>query len=156
MKGVAVVVGLFAGVAWAGVAHAIEVHQSASVKAAPEAVWEKIGGFCAIKDWHPAVKACAESEEGGATFRTLTLPDGGSIKEKLTGRTETSYTYEIVESPLPVQNYRSTLSVMAEGDGTMIMWDGTFDAKDASDADAEGAIAGIYKAGLDRIGAMNQ
>jgi hypothetical protein len=51
-----------------------------------------------------------------------------------------------VESPLPVENYRSTLSVMSEGDGAMIMWDGSFDAKGASDADAEGVIAGIYKA----------
>jgi hypothetical protein len=156
MKGVAVVVGLFAGLASGGPAQAIELHQSASVKGAPEAVWQKIGEFCAIKDWHPAVKACEESEEGGATFRTLTLPDGGAIKEKLTEQTETSYTYEMVESPLPVENYRSTLSVMSEGDGAMIMWDGTFDAKGASDADAESVIAGIYKAGLDQIGAMNQ
>ena len=74
-----------------------------TVKGAPDAVWQKIGDFCAIKDWHPAVKGCVVSDEGGVTFRTLTLADGGSIKEKLLEKTATSYSYEIIESPLPVR-----------------------------------------------------
>ena len=44
-----------------------------------------------------------------STFRTLTLKDGGKIKEKLTGTEDLGYTYEIVESPLPVKNYKSKL-----------------------------------------------
>ena len=137
--------------AGASAAGAVEVHQMLTVKGAPDAVWQKVGDFCAIKDWHPAVKACVVSEEGGVTFRTLTLPDGGAIKEKLLEKTDTSYSYEIIESPLPVQNYRATFSIMGHGDATMIDWKSTFDAKDASDADAEGVIAGIFKAGLDQI-----
>src|SRR6266436_2875442 len=61
---------------------------------------------CSIKDWHPLVADCKESQEGGATFRTLTLKDGGTIKEKLTDKDDFSYSYEIVESPLPVKNYK--------------------------------------------------
>jgi len=135
-------------------AHALEVHKSATVAGTPEAVWEKIGAFCGINDWHPAVEACDLSEEGGATYRTLTLPDGATIKEKLVEETATSYTYEIVESPLPVANYSSTISVTADGDGTLVDWQGNFDAKDVPDADAEGVIAGIYQAGLDEIAKM--
>ena len=101
-------------------ARALEVHKSATVAGTPEAVWEKIGAFCGINDWHPAVEACDLSEEGGATYQTLTLPDGATIKEKLVEETATSYTYEIVESPLPVANYNSTISVTADGDGTMV------------------------------------
>jgi hypothetical protein len=140
----------------AGTAQAIDVHQSGMAKAAPDTLWQTIGDFCAIKDWHPAVKGCEISEEGGDTYRMLTLADGGKIKEKLVEKGATNYTYEIVESPLPVQNYRSTFGVMADGSGSMIMWDGKFDAKGASDADAESVIAGIYKAGLDQIAAMNK
>ena len=82
------------------------------------------------------------------------MPDGATIKEKLVEETATSYTYEIVESPLPVANYNSTISVTADGDGTMVDWQGNFDAKDVPDADAEGVIAGIYQAGLDEIAKM--
>ena len=37
----------------------------------------------------------------------------------------------------------------------MVDWKSSFDAKGAPDADAEGVIAGIFKAGLDQIAAMN-
>ena len=54
---------------------------------------------------------CQETKEGDATFRTLTLKDGGKIKEKLLESDDTSYSYEIIESPLPVKNYKAKLSV---------------------------------------------
>ena len=58
-----------------------------------------------------------------------------------------SYTYAILESPLPVADYESTIRVLDEG-GTVIAWNGTFAAKGAPDADAVAVIAGIYDAGL--------
>ena len=134
-----------------GSAVALEVSHSAQVTEAPGPVWRKIGEFCAIQEWHPAVSKCEETEEGGATYRTLTLGDGGTIRERLVDKTDTSYTYEIIESPLPVQNYQSTFGVSAEGEGTRVDWKGAFDAKDASDADAQAVISGIYQAGLDQI-----
>ena len=59
-----------------------------------------------------------------------------------------TYTYSILDGPLPVANYQSTLSVAADGDGSEIRWRGTFDAKGASDAEAEKVIAGIYESGI--------
>ena len=40
----------------------------------------------------------------------LTLKDGGKILEKLTKTGKNSYSYEIIESPLPVKNYAATLT----------------------------------------------
>ena len=113
-----------------GAAAALEVSRSAKVEETPEAVWQKIGG---------------------ETYRTLTPGDGSTIRERLIERTNSSYTYEIIESPLPVQSYRATLSVSAEGEGTRIDCKGSFDAKDAPDTDAEFVIDGIYEAGLEEI-----
>jgi hypothetical protein len=145
---------LVGGVLGVGTAHAVEVHKTGMAKGTPAEVWQAIGDFCAIGDWHPAVDTCAMSEDAGVIYRTLNLAGGGTIREKLIETTDTGYTYEIVESPLPVENYRSTFAVKAEGDGTAVDWSGSFDAKGASDADAEGVIAGIYTAGLDSISAM--
>jgi Polyketide cyclase / dehydrase and lipid transport len=132
-------------------AAALEVSNAATVPGKPKELWDRIGSFCSIKNWHPAIAKCEKSKEGGATYRTLTTKDGGIIKEKLLKKTDHSYTYEIVDSPLPVQNYRSTISVAADGDQTKIEWKGTFDAKGASDDDAKKVIGGIYQAGLDNI-----
>ena len=44
-------------------------------------IWNLIGGFNALPDWHPAVER-SELEEGG-TVRKVTLVDGVTILEKL-------------------------------------------------------------------------
>ena len=59
-----------------------------------------------------------------------------------------SYSYEILESPLPVANYASTLHVEKAPGGALIVWMGAFDAKDAPDAKAIEVIEGIYDGGL--------
>jgi len=138
-----------------GSAGALEVASSATVAGKPGAVWQKIGDFCAIQTWHPAISKCALSEEGGATYRTLTTKDGATIKEKLVEKTDTSYTYDIIDSPLPVANYRATISVSAAADGTRVDWKSSFDAKGKSDGEAKDVISGIYKAGLDKIAKMS-
>ena len=63
------------------------------------------------------------------TVRTLTLQDGGKIKEKLTGTEDLAYTYEIVEGPLPIKNYKSKiwLEVDDEPDRSVIYWQSDFD-----------------------------
>ena len=121
-----------------GSAYAITVKKRTEAPGLPPEIWAVVGDFCAIKDWHPAVAECVETKEGDATFRTLTLKDGGKIKEKLTGTEDTGYTYEIVENPLPIKNYKSKLwlEVDDEPDRSVILWQSDFDANGASDADA--------------------
>jgi len=137
-----------------GFAQALEVQKKINVPALPPKVWDVAGGFCAIKDWHPLVADCKETEAGGAKFRTLTLKDGGGIKEKLTESDDTSYSYEIIESPLPVKNYKAKLWVEEDErnpERTTIHWDATFDANGAPDDDATKKISDIFFAGLKGI-----
>ena len=134
--------------------YALDVSKSQQTDAAPGAVWSAVGDFCGIADWHPAVAKCEASEEGGKTRRTLTLAGGGgTLVEELVSRDDDKmqYTYRIVDGPLPVQNYESTISVAPSGDGSTISWTGHFDAKGASDDKAEEVIGGIYDAGLKGI-----
>lgn len=129
---------------------ALEVKKSLDVAAAPDAVWKAIGDFCGIAAWHPAIEKCALQQQDGKTFRLLSLKGGGQIREQQSARDDAgrSYGYTIVESPLPVANYTSTLSVAAKGSGSIITWVGKFDAKGAPDEKAKEVIAGIYDAGL--------
>jgi hypothetical protein len=97
------------------------------------ALWQRFGGWCAIAEWQPAVKKCEETKEGNDVFRTLTLGDGGKIKEKLLNKTPTSYRYAIIKSPLPVKNYEAQFSIVADddhADEVNIVWAATYDAAD--------------------------
>ncbi|WP_295556890.1 SRPBCC family protein [uncultured Hyphomicrobium sp.] len=120
-----------------------------------KALWEKVGGWCAIKDWHPAVAACEERKEGDDTFRTLTLKDGGKIDEKLVDTGATSYRYIILTSPFPVKNYEAQFSVTPDDDDLdeiNVVWSATYDAADGKDdKDARATIDGVFKAGIDSI-----
>jgi hypothetical protein len=134
-------------------ASAITVKKRIEAPGLPPQVWEIAGGFCAIKTWHPAVADCVESKEGDATFRTITLKDGGKLKEKLTGKDDLSYSYEIVESPLPVKNYKAKLwmEVDDEPNRSVIYWQADFDANGATDDEAKAKITTILGDGIKGI-----
>ena len=66
-----------------------------------------------------------------------------------------SYSYSIVESPLPVANYNATIKVTeAEGGGCTIEWSSEFEAEGAPEIDATEAIEGIYQACFDNLRKM--
>ncbi|MFL5336291.1 MAG: SRPBCC family protein [Geminicoccaceae bacterium] len=143
--------------AFATPALALEAKKEIMVDTTPAKAWAAIGDFCAIGSWHPAIEKCVLGKKGGKTIRTLSLKGGGTIVEELVSRDDKkmSYTYTILESPLPVAHYKSTIHV-SEMNGTMIDWHGSFDAKGAPDAKAIEVIEGIYQAGLDSLGAKSK
>ncbi|ADJ23187.1 Polyketide cyclase/dehydrase [Hyphomicrobium denitrificans ATCC 51888] len=117
-------------------------------------LWTKFGGWCALKDWHPAVANCEESTEGDAKIRVLTLKDGGKIKEKLLDEKPNFYRYEILESPLPVKNYQAQFALTPDDDDEdeiNFAWSATFDANGKTNKEAHDVIDGIFTAGLDNI-----
>jgi hypothetical protein len=112
-----------------------------------DALWKKVGDFCGIASWHPAIEKCVLSADGKQ--RTLSLKGGGTIVEALENwdNANHSYKYTILSGPLPVANYHSTISVTGDAKGSALKWTGTYDAKGAPDADAKKAIDGVYEAG---------
>ena len=124
---------------------------------APAALWAKVGDFNGLNTWHPAIAkseiVSGTNNEVGA-HRKLTLADGAVVVEDLAARDDAgmSLAYTIVEAPLPVTDYRSTLSVAAEGEGSKLTWSGTFKpAAGVEPAKATEIIGGIYQGGIDNL-----
>ena len=131
----------------AGAAFALDSSITMTSSMSPDALWKKIGDFCGIAAWHPAIAKCELSADGNQ--RTLSLKGGGTIVEALENldAANRTYTYTIVSGPLPVANYHSTISVSADPKGSSLKWVGKYDAKGAPDADAKKVIDGIYESG---------
>lgn len=125
-----------------------KVERTATLSASADNVWAMIGDFCDLDDWHPVVARCDLSAKGGTVLRTLTTGDGATLVEALTGTGEMSYTYRILQSPLPVENYTSTLMVESDGDGSKVTWRSDFNATAENSAEV---MAGIYDAGLNAL-----
>ena len=130
------------------------VDKSIDVKAPADKVWAKIGPFCSIKEWHPAIGQCTQSGD----VRTLTTKDGKAqfVEKQLTSSMKTmSYSYAIEKSPLPITDYKSTLKVVPKGDNeSTVEWSSTYKPNTGKDQAADTAISGIYQAGLDNIQKM--
>lgn len=114
--------------------------------------WSLIGDFCGIEKWHPAIASCTQSKADGDTIRTLKTRDGATFVEKLVkwDDTGTSYTYAILDSPLPVSNYVSTLKVEEDDEPgkVAITWSSTFEPKGVAEDAARKVVADVYLAGL--------
>lgn len=130
-----------------------KVEMQTNLDVSPEKVWELIGGFNALPDWHPAIEKSELDKEG--KVRKLSLAGGGTIVEKLDEMDDDKrvYSYSITDSPLPVSNYTATITVKegTDGENTVVDWSSTFDAKNASMNEAMETISEIYQAGFDNL-----
>jgi hypothetical protein len=115
-----------------------------------DVVWETIGDFNRVADWHPAISASKLEESG--QLRRVSVTGGGESVERLTGQGPHWYSYQLVSGPMPVSEYAATLRVedAPEGNAT-VKWSASYTPEGASDADAEAAIRPFLEAGLDNL-----
>lgn len=130
----------------------VSMSQDLSVPA--DQLWQLVGRFNALPDWHPGVEKSELTEEGQT--RKLSLVGGGTIVEKLEKIDDHSrtYSYSIVDSPLPVKNYKATLTVSGDGDSSSLEWSSEFEAAGLPENDAMKAIENIYQSGFDNLKKM--
>ncbi|MCU0868013.1 MAG: SRPBCC family protein [Burkholderiales bacterium] len=138
--------------------------QSVVTTASPAKAYAAVAKWEALESWCPAfVKTTIKSGAGVGSVREITLKDGPSFTEELlwADASALSYSYKIVESPLPLIDYRSSIKVSpAEGGGAEITWSGTYrrraekPGKDNDDTAVRGIVDGLYKACLANAKAM--
>ena len=128
-----------------------KVSVSTRISAPADEVWRLVGGWNALPDWHPAVQK-SEIEQGGH-LRRLRLADGTEITERLEklDSGERTYTYSITACALPLTNYRSTITVDAEGAASTVEWSTNFEPLGAPEADVVKSLSDFYQAGFDNL-----
>ncbi len=118
-------------------------------------VWDLIGGFNALPNWLPIVERSEVEEDkpNRTTIRKLHLVGGGTVVERLTEQDddEKVYSYEILESPLPVKGYKATIRVREDGNGSEVEWTSDFEAEGASNEDATKAVQDIFDTGFQNL-----
>jgi mxaD protein len=153
------------GSAFAAPPGPLSVTETIEINAPVDKVWAAIKDYDKLPSWHPGF-AKDEIVEGKnntpGAVRALTIKDGPTFTEELLAFSEKdhSYKYRIIESPLPLQDYVSTISVATGKNGrTTVTWVGNFKRKNPadnppeaeSDAGAVKLITGVYRAGLDNL-----
>lgn len=152
----------FGGQAYAHGPTPQKVDESITMTAPAEAVWQIIGQFDAIADWHPQVKSAEKIDE---TTRQITLDNDQQITESLDDRNSGTFllSYRLLEenfAAIPVSFYTITLQAHAADDNeTTVSWQGRFYRADTgnfppeelNDEAAVKAMTAFAKAGLQGI-----
>ncbi len=130
------------------------VSESAKLYVPASRVWEVVGDFTAIADWHPGVLHCEEDREGTQVVRKLDVGAETLVVERLedTDDEAMAYTYSLVSGPLPVRDYQATLQVVADDETSCTLhWSSAFEPDGVSKSEAVAALQAIYRAGLDHL-----
>jgi hypothetical protein len=156
-------VGILMACAAAGAAAAGKmqsVMETVDLAAAPSKTWDTVKDFNGWQGWHPAFASTAITKGDGntkGTVRVLTTKDGAKFTEELVSYNATSrtYQYRIIDSPLPITGYVSTLEIRQHLAGSSVMWSSNFKVKaGASEEEMRKTIAGVYRAGLDNLASV--
>jgi len=112
-----------------------KVYVSSLIPAPAAEVWKIVRNFNGLPNWTPFVAESrielnAPADQIGC-IRSFTLKGGGRIREKLLALSDydLSCSYAILESPMGVENYVSTLSLtpVTDGNTTFAEWQAEFD-----------------------------
>lgn len=138
-----------AGVISATSAYALESSITTRSALSPDELWKKIGDFCGITAWDSVVERCDLSQDGKQ--RTVHFFGGtGGVVAALEDWDNSSRRFSwTTSSPLgPISNYRATLSVMADGQNSVLKLIASYEARGVSDGEARKIIDDAIYRGL--------
>ena len=128
----------------------VSVKVSERVEASADRVWELFRDFGGIQRFSSGFEKVEVSGSGIGAVRTITLPGGAALQERLEAFDERGrkLQYAIVGGPIPVANYLATIEVKDEGKACRIDWSSHFEPKGIGDDQARAMIEGVYKSGI--------
>jgi uncharacterized protein YndB with AHSA1/START domain len=115
----------------------------AHIATSPDKVWALVGDFGGLAGWMPGIDGC---ELDGDVRKLQTM--GIEIHEQLKERDDSArrISYGIVQSPMPLEHHRATITVDEEGDGSHVTW-----AYEIRPDEMVGAFGPVYEQSLQAV-----
>ncbi len=138
----------------------LRLYVSSVIDASADSVWSRIRDFNALPLWHSGIADSRiennEPSDRIGCIRHFHARDGGMIREKLLALSDFDYScvYEILESPMGVENYVATLKVtpITDGNRSFVEWSAEFDCDEGREHELSELIGGgVFQGGLDAL-----
>jgi hypothetical protein len=138
----------------------IRVYISSVIDASADTVWQRVRDFNALPVWHPAIADSRiennEPSDRIGCVRHFHTRDGGMIRERLLALSDFDFScvYEILESPMGVDNYVATLKLTPITDGARCFaeWSAEFDCAPGRERELNDTIGtGVFQGGFDAL-----
>ena len=137
-----------------------KVYVSSVIDASAQNVWSRVRDFNGLAQWHPAISDSRiennQPSDRVGCVRHFHTRDGGVIRERLLGLSDYDYScvYEILESPMGVENYVATLKLtpITDGNRSFAEWSAEFDCAPGRESELTHSIGtGVFQAGFDAL-----
>jgi Polyketide cyclase / dehydrase and lipid transport len=138
----------------------VQIYVSSVIDASAYTVWSRIRDFNALPQWHPIIADSrienSQASDRVGCIRHFHTKDGGMIRERLLGLSDYDFTcvYEILESPMGVENYIATLKLtpITDGNRCFAEWSAEFECAQGRERELTEAIGqGVFQAGFDAL-----
>jgi hypothetical protein len=138
-----------------------KVYISGVIDQPVDKVWAYARDYNGHGEWHPIITE-SHIEDGKPSdqvgcVRNFTVSDGGHLRERLLSFSDLdrSFTYSIIVSPMPIQNYVATFRCkpITEGNKTFVEWYAEFDVAPENEAEiCERVGRNTFAAGIVALG----
>jgi hypothetical protein len=121
------------------------------IEASADRVWELLADFGGLQRFSAGIESVNVVGEGVGAVRTVTLPGGLTLQERLEsfdGAARTLQYAVIGESPLPFSGYLATIRVTEDGGAAQIEWSGEFQPAPGAEGQAAQIVEGVYRGGI--------
>lgn len=136
------------------------VYISSIINAPAAKVWARVRDFNGLPKWHPRIRDsriedALPSDKVGC-IRNFHLQNGDGLREQLLGLSDYDmfYTYAILESPMPLTDYISTLRLtpVTDGDRCFGEWSAEFNCDPDKEADLVNGVGNnVFQGGFDAL-----
>ncbi len=134
------------------------VTEKGTINAAADEVWKTLSSFRNVEKYIPLVKSSTVEGSGVGAKRTCIIPNEsggeGKIEEELKSfdNDAKTFSYSITSSPMPLENYLSTVKVKDLGNGRCeVEWSSTFIPKGMPEEEVAKMINDIYVTAIDGL-----
>jgi carbon monoxide dehydrogenase subunit G len=101
--------------------------ETIEIEAGSDVTWRVLGDLASVQQWVPGVVAVELTELG----RVCTFADGRVQQEAITDYSPEEHSFHYaIDGGLPVRDNRGSFAVEARGDGSLVVWESSFEPLD--------------------------
>ena len=131
-----------------------KITETASIGLDPRTLWNEIGAFGDLGDWHPLLTSVEVFGEGSGAMRIAHATEGAVQAERLQTLDPERhlYRYTMEKTSMPVRDYRGEFRIDATGDdASLVVWSAQFELTPDGDGRTVESVRHFLHAGTQSL-----
>lgn len=131
------------------------ITESTTIGVDPDTLWNEIGSFGSVGDWHPMLNSVEVFGEGAGALRIAHAKAGAAQAERLQALDPARhlYRYSMEKTSMPVRDYLGEFRIDSAGDAaSTVVWSAQFELTADGDGRTVESVRHFLHAGTESLG----